>query len=1267
MISTRNVWAVLAAVGTTVPAFAADPDVVLRDVSVDAPVLSVGTSTVQHFELLVVNEGSTGAGPTVIEFVVPGAARAGRVDAVPLATAAEIAWDAESDGITDLFLLDWLDGSELANVELVPPASFGTDVICGVFGFDMHPTTGAYWAIIARTEAADCWTYSAAGQSRWIARIDPVDGSVHDEIALDRNTRMLTILPDGTMLTIAGYDGINEDVWAIYSIDPASGATTFWHQPSVNISGSTSRAAAMAFNPDDGLLWYFKPGDYRMVGIDPATKVETNRDTYEGDSYVDQGMRYLADGIFVDALSDPFNLMRWVPSQSQYSTEWGVGWAPHYIREWVFGGHQSNTVDCTASGSIVSCTLPQVAPFGGWRLAVETATTPDTAGAAMVSVRVVREGDAENGNLFADDVEVTDGGVPLTSDDRSGPGSVLWDFEGGESDAFEYGVVNRSGAPLENVVLTADLPNGVGAANVDGVISYFGPDHSWDTDGVDYDNVWGYSTREEAVIRVDEFQLGGSPDSLANLTLWADGMWVCSFIGLDWDESEGVFFALAGLVPQTEWQRCPDGSYWGDGVSALRRSRQNQLVRIDPLTLEVTVVGSPGRPLQRLVVLPDGRLISINAFAGGVAGQLVELDRTTGAATSVLYPDRIDNDGYEHAGLGFNPVDGLLYMHVDNFVLAIDPDTWTVVGEFDSDWGAGLTGLRVLPDGRWLAGYWSDQYVLTRDGDGNFIYGDYVAPSHGNSTYDPLPGGGASNGVACDVVESQVRCTFARLLPGAGAVLRFDVENAGARPGMSQVVLAAGIGDARSPQAAETFDVHVQSPDLSVAASPNFERHFPGDPLTYNFDVRNDGQLATADVSLVLTFPDNVTPITGSGGGFACGALQPDRTVTCTRGGLGVGGVTSLVFTATAGVAGAAVVKAEVSTSTPEFNTVNNKSTSRLVFGLAADLTLTMSEVESVLPQGATTTIVATVRNQGPDAASAGQLTLTVPDGLTVTGDGCDAAGDAVVCAVGALAVDAETTLELTVAAGDVGGYLSLVGTVAAATPPELNPTDNAVTVVIGVAGPTLSVALGEATPAGGIIVAGADAALQLAFSNPSETQAVRVSGLTVTLNAKLGSVPAGAELRVVHDRDGDGKVGDREPEVARAMVAVVGEEVQVKLSRAVTVQAGETVNILILPARFAAAEVTAVEEAAARGAWLVAPFTIAGLLAFRRRRTVWGVALALAMSGAGCSVVDDLLSALEGGTVQITVTGVEAGLGGGLSSEIDGLPIEGPTLKFQR
>lgn len=113
-----------------------------------------------------------------------------------------------------------------------------------------------------------------------------------------------------------------------------------------------------------------------------------------------------------------------------------------------------------------------------------------------------------------------------------------------------------------------------------------------------------------------------------------------------------------------------------------------------------------------------------------------------------------------------------------------------------------------------------------------------------------------------------------------------------------------------------------------------------------------------------------------------------------------------------------------------------------------------------------------------------------------------------------------------------------------AASPPEHNPGNNRSTLSIGVAGPTLTVALGEATPTGGTIVAGSDAALQLAIRNPSASQSVRVRGLTVKLNARLGSVPAGGELRVVFDRDADGKVDEREPEVAGATVSVVGEEV---------------------------------------------------------------------------------------------------------------------------
>lgn len=104
-----------------------------------------------------------------------------------------------------------------------------------------------------------------------------------------------------------------------------------------------------------------------------------------------------------------------------------------------------------------------------------------------------------------------------------------------------------------------------------------------------------------------------------------------------------------------------------------------------------------------------------------------------------------------------------------------------------------------------------------------------------------------------------------------------------------------------------------------------------------------------------------------------------------------------------------------------------------------------------------------------------------------------------------------------------------------------------------------------------------------------------------------------------------------------------------------------------MLPSCFAAAEAATTEAAAARGARLVAPFVMAGLLAFRRRRAVWGFVLALAVAGAGCGVIDEFLAALAGGSVQITITGAEAGLSDSLPSEIEGLPIEGPTLKFRR
>lgn len=727
----------------------------------------------------------------------------------------------------------------------------------------------------------------------------------------------------------------------------------------------------------------------------------------------------------------------------------------------------------------------------------------------------------------------------------------------------------------------------------------------------------------------------------------------CGIYGLDMHPDTGVYWVVFG-AGQRDTQDCDDP--W-DGMTDGRR----YLGTLNPYTGLVTPIGQMTWWTRNLAFLPDGTLLAIEGWANGpTPGMIHEVDKASGALSPWHMPESSAGNNFSSGALAWHPEDGRLwYMNPGSCdITAIDTATKDEMRQ-DTSYCSGIdTGLRWFRDGEFFFQEEDSLYRQSYDTGASRWQSSYMGrfPDY---MRDWVFAGNWHNDVSCHpLTPNLLRCTFADIVPwGAWAVrmeLGFTPQLAGPDELVVRAWREANVGQLRS----ESINVDVLEPvDLTVKVAPTGKRYQPGEALTYSIEVANRGEVDADDVDLDITFPAKVTPVTPSGGGFTCGAMDGNRVVSCSRGALAAGASAVLTYTATAGAAGVAELRADVSTSSYEPLVANNHAFSRLVFGGAVDLRLSFAEIDGVLDPGDSTTVVATVRNLGPDAASSVQMDVWLPAELSVSSPDCDAVSDEprLICDLGNLTVDDSIELTFSATAGDLGGFFSIVGEVEAAAPPELTPDNNRAEAAVPVRAPGISVALGSVNANG----------MQLALTHNGGEQDLKLKSMTLAVDASVGGISGSAMLRVVLDRDADGRAGSGEPTFATGVATLVDGETRVVFSRAIEIPAGETVHILLIPTRI---ERVAVDAASVLP--MLAPFVFAGLLAFRRRRALAVLPLLLvagSLSLAGCSETVDTTVPPQR-TVQISVTDLEISAADRPSppSSVSGLPLEGPRFSVR-
>ena len=167
-----------------------------------------------------------------------------------------------------------------------------------------------------------------------------------------------------------------------------------------------------------------------------------------------------------------------------------------------------------------------------------------------------------------------------------------------------------------------------------------------------------------------------------------------------------------------------------------------------------------------------------------------------------------------------------------------------------------------------------------------------------------------------------------------------------------------------------------------------------GANITYSQVVLNNGPAAAANVVFSELLPTNTTFVSmATPAGWTCptaAAINAAGSITCTIATLASGGTATFapVLKVTAGTAAGTVISNtdNISATTPDPNPTSNSATSNVTVATAtqADLSVTASASPNPVQPGGNITLVQTVKNNGPAAATADTFNETIPATATL-------------------------------------------------------------------------------------------------------------------------------------------------------------------------------------------------------------------------------------------------------------------------------------------
>lgn len=172
-----------------------------------------------------------------------------------------------------------------------------------------------------------------------------------------------------------------------------------------------------------------------------------------------------------------------------------------------------------------------------------------------------------------------------------------------------------------------------------------------------------------------------------------------------------------------------------------------------------------------------------------------------------------------------------------------------------------------------------------------------------------------------------------------------------------------------------------------------------GSPATYTLTVANAGATNSPATTATMTVPAGMSIDTAS---LPAACTAAGQVVTCNVGALAATtGTASFSINVTPTQAGAVNISASVAAVAGETSTANNSTTMAVAPAGAPDLVPSVSGPASPVV-GTPSTYTLSVTNQGNLAGNDGNVTLTVPTGMTVRPlpPGCAQAGQTITCTV---------------------------------------------------------------------------------------------------------------------------------------------------------------------------------------------------------------------------------------------------------------------------
>jgi large repetitive protein len=272
-------------------------------------------------------------------------------------------------------------------------------------------------------------------------------------------------------------------------------------------------------------------------------------------------------------------------------------------------------------------------------------------------------------------------------------------------------------------------------------------------------------------------------------------------------------------------------------------------------------------------------------------------------------------------------------------------------------------------------------------------------------------------------------------------------------------------GDAFDPDAgnnAASVTHRIASANVSIVKTATPDLVGVGERTTYTLTVQNHGPSDAEDVRVTDALVPAVAlaDVTTTQGSCVSGS-----TVVCELGTLTNGAVATVTITVVAQAVGVVPNTGVVSSSTPDPDPADNRSSTD-VRVLDADVSLTKTDRPDPVTVGGTLVYTLTVANAGPSPAAEVRVNDTLPASVVFRtaepSKGTCTGGRAVECSLGTLAPGARATVRITVTP-EKGGRLTNTATATSAThdPDESNNNASATTIVTSA---DLAVAL-EAEP----------------------------------------------------------------------------------------------------------------------------------------------------------------------------------------------------------